>query len=119
MSKPEVMCFGDGHYQHVIFGLGPYIADYEEQVLLSCIVCGWCPKSEYGIVRQLVPFTNDFPGADIHELLSPDLLHQIIKGTFKDHLIDWVKNYLKHKHSTSKANTILDDIDHRCVSLWV
>ncbi|KAJ8691164.1 hypothetical protein PTI98_010760 [Pleurotus ostreatus] len=44
------------------------------------------------------PFTNDFPRADIHELLSPDILHQLIKGSFKDHL---------------QANQILADIDRR------
>lgn len=33
------------------------------------------------------PFTAHFPCADIHLLLSPDLWHQIIKGTFKDHLV--------------------------------
>lgn len=37
------------------------------------------------------PFTNDFPRADIHELLSGDLLHQIIKETFKDYLVPWVE----------------------------
>ena len=36
-------------------------------------------------VSQL--FIHGFPHTDIHELLSPDLLHQIIKGTFKDHLV--------------------------------
>jgi hypothetical protein len=40
MTTPEVVRFGDGHYRCVIFGLRPYIADYEEQVLLSCIVHG-------------------------------------------------------------------------------
>ena len=44
MTKPEVAYFGDGHFRWVIYGLGPYIADYEEQVLLACIVCGWCPR---------------------------------------------------------------------------
>ncbi|KIK76233.1 hypothetical protein PAXRUDRAFT_170538 [Paxillus rubicundulus Ve08.2h10] len=44
MSNPEVTRFGDGYYYHVIYGLGPYIADYEEQVLLSCIVHNWCAK---------------------------------------------------------------------------
>lgn len=44
MTTPEVMLFGDGHYRRVIFGLGPYIADYEEQVLLACIVRGWCAR---------------------------------------------------------------------------
>ncbi|KIK76510.1 hypothetical protein PAXRUDRAFT_169716 [Paxillus rubicundulus Ve08.2h10] len=44
MAIPEVMCFGDGHFHHVIFGLGPYIANYEEQALLACIIQNWCPK---------------------------------------------------------------------------
>ena len=30
--------------QCVIYALAAYIADYEEQVLLLCIVCNWCPK---------------------------------------------------------------------------
>ncbi|KAG2105072.1 uncharacterized protein F5147DRAFT_654257 [Suillus discolor] len=38
MTTPEVTRFGDGHYRRVIYGLGPYIADYEEQALLACIV---------------------------------------------------------------------------------
>ncbi|KAG1890562.1 uncharacterized protein F5891DRAFT_1131665 [Suillus fuscotomentosus] len=37
---------------------------------------------EYGLVGDIVPFTNYFPRADIHELLSPDILHQLIKGAF-------------------------------------
>jgi len=44
MTTPEVVKFGDGHFRRVIYGLGPYIADYEEQVLLTCIVRGWCPR---------------------------------------------------------------------------
>ncbi|KAG2138247.1 hypothetical protein BD769DRAFT_1384769 [Suillus cothurnatus] len=44
MTKPEVARFGDGHYCCVIYELGPYIADYEEQVLLACIVKNWCTK---------------------------------------------------------------------------
>jgi hypothetical protein len=41
----------------------------------------------------------------------PDLLHQIIKGTFKDHLVDWVSEYLFIPHSDAQAKKILDDID--------
>ncbi|KAL0957220.1 hypothetical protein HGRIS_001034 [Hohenbuehelia grisea] len=66
---------------------------------------------EYGIDDDIIPFTNDFPHADIHELLSPDLLHQIIKGTFKDHLVTWIGQYLEITHGKARANIIMDDID--------
>ena len=46
MMDATVLRFADGHYRKVIFGLGPYIGDYPEQVQLSCIVQGWCPKYE-------------------------------------------------------------------------
>ncbi|KAG1793779.1 hypothetical protein EV424DRAFT_1354079 [Suillus variegatus] len=144
ITKYEVVRFGDGHFRRVIYGLGPYIADYEEQVLLTCIVRGWCPRclssrinldepaswrcrhhtdvlveegtldalwDEYGIVGDLVPFTNDFARADIHELIAPDILHQLIKGTFKDHLVDWIEKYLYQMHSKKDAERIMDDID--------
>ncbi|KAG1726712.1 uncharacterized protein EDB91DRAFT_1239616 [Suillus paluster] len=124
MTDYEVVRCPDGHFRHVIYGLGPYIADYEEQLVLSCTVKNWCPKClairtnldgggmhrcrehtdlmihenvhsdtlwhEYGNISVVVPFTNDFPWADIYQLLSFDLLHQLIKGAFKDHLVDWV-----------------------------
>ena len=44
MKDPEVVLFGDNYYQCVIYLLGAYIADYGEQVLLSCIVHNWCVK---------------------------------------------------------------------------
>ena len=44
MTTPEVVHCPDGHFQHAIYGLGLYIADYPEQSLLTCTVQGWCPK---------------------------------------------------------------------------
>ena len=61
------------------------------------------------------PFTMKFPCADIHELLTSDLLHQVIKGTFKDHLVQWVEDYLKLIYGPTKGQSILDEIDRRCV----
>ena len=42
MTTPEVVHYSDGHFRKTLYGLGPYIADYEEQALLACIVHGWC-----------------------------------------------------------------------------
>ncbi|KAL0068173.1 hypothetical protein AAF712_004833 [Marasmius tenuissimus] len=147
MTKPVIVRCPDGHFRRVIFGLGPYIADYPEQALLACVVQGWCPKctahpdelddpnsfsrtrnwtdamieayesvllwNAYGIVSDVVPFTNFFPHADIHELLTPDLLHQIIKGAFKDHLVDWINQYILSTHGDKDGKKIIDDIDRR------
>ncbi|KAG2101879.1 uncharacterized protein F5147DRAFT_746938 [Suillus discolor] len=74
---------------------------------------------KYGIIGDLIPFTNDFPHADIHELLSPDLLHQIIEGTFKDHLVDWVEEYLTITHGAHHAAEIMDDIDRRIAAVYI
>ncbi|OBZ73048.1 hypothetical protein A0H81_06618 [Grifola frondosa] len=147
MTTPEVTRCADGHFRRVIYGLGPYIADYPEQALLACIVQGWCPRctalnndldgagggrrtrehtealvadfelgvlwNEYGLIGDIVPFTNDFPRADIHELIAPDILHQLVKGTFKDHLVDWIEQYLVQEHGNAQAQVILADIDRR------
>ncbi|KAG1870501.1 hypothetical protein C8R48DRAFT_596843 [Suillus tomentosus] len=151
MTKYEVLRCADGHFRRIIFSLGPYIADYEEQLVLSCTVKNWCPKClahrgdldgggiprtrehtdllvrenidsdtlwhEFGIVSALVPFTNDFPRADIHQLISFDLLHQLVKGAFKDHLVDWVLKYLKLTHGTKRGEEIMSDIDHRIAAV--
>ena len=74
--------------------------------VVSAILCAY-------VLSIPKPFTNDFPQADIHQLIAPDLLHQIIKGTFKDHLVAWVEEYLVITHGRARANVILDDIDRR------
>ncbi|KAJ7183927.1 hypothetical protein C8R46DRAFT_1159216 [Mycena filopes] len=151
METPEVVRCPDGHLRRVIYGIGPYIADYPEQVWLAGVVQNWCPKceahpknldadgarlrtrtktealimcfdpgilwDEYGVRADVVPFTNDFPRADIHELLSSDLLHQVIKGTFKDHIISWVNEYLHKEHGEKQALEIIQDIDRRIAAV--
>jgi hypothetical protein len=65
------------------------------------------------LIDSVQPFTDGFPRADIHELLALDLLHQLIKGVFKDHLVKWVEEYLVLTHGQKEAKSILDDIDRR------
>jgi hypothetical protein len=69
--------------------------------------------TEYGIDDETIPFTSGFPRADIYEMISPDLLYQLIKGTFKDHLVAWVCDYIVTQNGQRKADAILDDIDRR------
>ncbi|KAH9015025.1 hypothetical protein EDB84DRAFT_1277471, partial [Lactarius hengduanensis] len=147
MMEPKVIKCPDGHFRRTIFGLGPYIADYPEQVWLTGIISNWCPKcdalptdldgpgshrrsqektdllvktfdrnilwDDFGLRHNIVLFTCSFPRADIHELLAPDLLHQLIKGVFKDHLVEWVLEYLHQTHREKAALEIIEDIDRR------
>ncbi len=73
-------------------------------------------RPKYSVTSHLSseqPYTSYFPRADIHELISPDILHQLIKGTFKDHLVAWVEDYLTLTHGLVEAKRIMDDIDRR------
>ncbi|KAJ7182268.1 hypothetical protein C8R43DRAFT_1083515 [Mycena crocata] len=151
MKTPVVRRCPEGHFRRCIYDLGPFIADYPEQVMLAGIVQNWCAKctalpadldsgmagrrtheltdevlaafdsdilwDEYGIDADIIPFTRDFPRADIHEMLSSDLLHQVIKGSFKDHLVTWVGDYLYLEHTKSEADKIMDEIDRRIAAV--
>ncbi|KAK0229933.1 hypothetical protein EDD85DRAFT_923055 [Armillaria nabsnona] len=70
----------------------------------------------YGIDKNILPFTFAFPHVNIYEIPISDLLHQIIKGTFKDHLIEWVSEYLMISKGKERAKEIMDDIDHQYIS---
>ncbi|KAF9010818.1 hypothetical protein BDQ17DRAFT_1387964 [Cyathus striatus] len=133
MTTPELILCPDGCFRRAFYGLGPYIADYPEQVWLSGIIQNWCPKCDahphfldapgsrprsHEMTEFLItcfdpgPFTSFFPRANIHELLSPDLLHQVIKGTFRDHIVEWVSAYILGEYKP-RGDDVLQDIDHR------
>ncbi|KIJ19088.1 hypothetical protein PAXINDRAFT_70520, partial [Paxillus involutus ATCC 200175] len=135
MTKPEITKCADGHYRRAIYDIGPYIADYPEQALLACIVQGWCSKctahrDHLDEDENVTPRTHDhtkllmqsftsnilwqeYGIVDDILLIAPDILHQIIKGTFKDHLVAWVEKYFKHTYGKCRAEEIMADIGRR------
>jgi len=44
MKTPTVYRCPDGHFRRAILVLGPFIADYPEQVMLSGVLQNWCPR---------------------------------------------------------------------------
>lgn len=58
MSTPDIVKCPDGHFRRAIYGIGPYIADYPEQVLVAGVVYGWCVRYGLGI-SCVTMFAND------------------------------------------------------------
>jgi Plavaka transposase len=46
MTTPEIVRYYDNYLRRTLYGVGPYIADYQEQVVVFCIVQGWCSTYE-------------------------------------------------------------------------
>jgi hypothetical protein len=44
MKTPKVYQCPDGHFRRVVVDLGPFIADYPEQVMLAGVLQNWCPR---------------------------------------------------------------------------
>ncbi|KAG1770175.1 hypothetical protein EDD22DRAFT_977202 [Suillus occidentalis] len=94
-----------------------YVANFPEQCLVACCMENCCPKctveqDKRGDMRLSAPHKRDMtieylqlhskgklmiyspfwvilPHNDIFQCMTPDILHQLHKGVFKDHIISW------------------------------
>ncbi|KAG1852292.1 hypothetical protein DFJ58DRAFT_906413 [Suillus subalutaceus] len=100
-----------------------YVADFPEQCLVACSMENRCPKCvvgrnecestlEYlclhhdgemsneqfegglGLRAIYSPFWATLPHNDIFSCITPDILHQLHKGVFKDHLVSWCSDII-------------------------
>jgi hypothetical protein len=101
----------------VIENFGLDVAWKEYGIAGKCIVCSGC-MTVLLLLTITQSFIADLPQDRALLTLAPDLLHQLIKGVFKDHLVQWVEEYLLITHGKKRAEEILDDIDRRYVNFF-
>lgn len=75
MTVAEVVHCADSHFRHMIYGLGLYIVDYPEQVLLACVVQGWCAKYVVTLLLNYISYSLKGVRCMSHcmELDDPDI----------------------------------------------
>ncbi|KAI6007567.1 hypothetical protein F5J12DRAFT_905481 [Pisolithus orientalis] len=103
----EVMICTDGclHQVHPI--LTAYVADFPEQCLVACSKESQCLLCLNGHSRRFddegfhavfEPFWKDLPFTNIFTCITPNILHQLLKGVFHDHLLQWFSQWTSREH---------------------
>ncbi|KAI5995121.1 hypothetical protein EDD15DRAFT_2387675 [Pisolithus albus] len=120
----KVMVCADGCLRRVHPILAAYVADFPEQCLVACNKESRCPRclvqsnnmadtlktlhrkhrngrsrkfDDEGLRAVYEPFWKDLPFTNIFACITPDILHQLHKGVFHDHLLQWCVNIVGEK----------------------
>ncbi|KAG1833658.1 hypothetical protein DFJ58DRAFT_719411 [Suillus subalutaceus] len=114
------MVYADSWICRVYPILAAYVADFPEQCLVAC--CKEIeergdalhsemrdPKTTKDILQSIYkPFLADMPHADIFLAFTPDLLHQVHKGVFKDHLVRWCQQIIGEEEMDARFKAMPD-----------
>ncbi|KAJ4488961.1 hypothetical protein C8J55DRAFT_534745 [Lentinula edodes] len=80
---------------------GPLNSTYRDPVMVVEAISrhskGWKPPEfEDQNLRPMNPFWKDLPLCNIFECITPDLLHQLHKGVFSDHVASWARKSIEN-----------------------
>ncbi|KAJ6452581.1 hypothetical protein C8R45DRAFT_1193590 [Mycena sanguinolenta] len=136
----EMAC-ADGFVRHIFPILATYVANYPEQCLVACCKENRCLRCQEtmaelrahqnrretsafeadGLREVYSPFWADLPHSYIFASFAPDLLHQIHKDVFKDHLVKWCTKIVDARFKAMNAFAGLRHFKKRIssISQWM
>ncbi|KAG1898632.1 uncharacterized protein F5891DRAFT_1129435 [Suillus fuscotomentosus] len=103
--------------------LAAYIADHPEQCLIACCKENHCPRStlehhknsedphlfeDHGLRAIYFLFWSHLPHTDIFMCITPDILHHLHKGVFKDHIVSWCSTIISDTEFDARFQAMSD-----------